>query len=152
MSDLEPTRTERTVVLAVDVSTDQELATVHATLSRMAAGYICDGMDSRVYVHEDEDDDGALSSSARPTPATKATPSDPPAAAPLATTRPRPVPRIPDPRGHPCSSRSTTSSPTPRSTGTWPTPFWMVTSAAPRPGSCGPWPAPTAKQPCPTEW
>lgn len=71
MSDLEPTRTERTVVLAVDVSTDQELATVHATLSRMAVGYVCDGMDSRVYVHEDEDDDGDPALVGPPNPGTE---------------------------------------------------------------------------------
>jgi hypothetical protein len=71
MSDFEPTLTERTVVLAVDVSSDQDLAAVHAALSRMAVGYICDGMDSRVYVHEDEDDAGEPSLVGPPDPSTE---------------------------------------------------------------------------------
>lgn len=58
MTDFEPTQTNRTVVLEVDVATDGELATVHEALSRAAVGYVCDGMDARVYVEDDEDDEG----------------------------------------------------------------------------------------------
>lgn len=61
MTDLDPTRTERTVVLSVDVSTDQELAAVHEALSRAAAGFVCDGRDARVYVWKEDDEDGELS-------------------------------------------------------------------------------------------
>lgn len=50
------TDTERSVVLSVDVSTDQELATVHEALSRAAVGYVLDGLDARVYVLTDDDD------------------------------------------------------------------------------------------------
>lgn len=57
MTDLDPTRTDRTVMLSVDVATDQELATVHAALSRIAVGYICDGLDSRVYVMDDDEEE-----------------------------------------------------------------------------------------------
>jgi hypothetical protein len=58
MSDFEPTRTNRTVVLNVEVSTDEELAAVHEALSRSAVGYICDGLDAVVYVEDEEDGEG----------------------------------------------------------------------------------------------
>lgn len=61
MNDFEPTITYRTVVLSIAVSTDEELAEIHAALSRAAAGYICDGLDSIVSVmpEDDEDDEHA---------------------------------------------------------------------------------------------
>lgn len=67
MTDFDPTITERAVILTVDVSTDQELADVHAALSRTAVGYICDGQDSHVYVVTDEEDeDGVVYIGVRP--------------------------------------------------------------------------------------
>lgn len=51
------TDTERSVVLVIDVSTDQELTRIHGDLSRIALGYVLDDLDARVHVMF-EDDDG----------------------------------------------------------------------------------------------
>lgn len=58
MNAFEPTRTNRTVVLEVDVATDEELAAVHEALSRAAVGYVCDGKDAQVYVDDEDDGEG----------------------------------------------------------------------------------------------